>query len=182
MGLYDLVKKPGSPNNMRAIWLEEKFYISTLGWTEKKRALDIACADGVFAQILARYVGEVDAVDINLIIRDECQQKNINYIQSDIFKYKPKNNRRYDLIFCGELCEHLPFGKPEELMKLILKWLKKDGYLILTVPNFLIKSGGHLRTYSEKTMLDLVKDFEVIDTAYIPVENPLFHCCVCRKK
>jgi len=182
--LYDLVHKEGSANNVRAQWVKEQFRKHTKGKKSVIRVLDIASGDGTFSKIfvIAGRIVQVDAVDLNPKYRKETRSNGIDYFQCDIFEYDKRKDRfKYDVIFCGEFCEHLPAGKPEELMKLIQKWLKKSGVLILTVPNFLIKSGGHLRVYDEKSMLELVKDFKVIETAGLPEERVLFHCCVCGK-
>jgi 2-polyprenyl-3-methyl-5-hydroxy-6-metoxy-1,4-benzoquinol methylase len=184
--LYELVHRRDTSNYQRARWVLEKYREYT-SMQRLFKVFDIACGDGTFAAMFAikNKSAIVTAIDINLNIDPRNMVSGIKYYQSDIFEWDKifDNRYRYDIIFCGELCEHLPDGKPEELMTAIRgRWLCKNGIFILTVPNFLIKSGGHKRIYDEKSMLELVKNFKVLETAALPKDDVKFHCCICKNE
>ena len=82
------------------------------------------------------------------------QNHNINAL-----KFKPK--KKYDLIICFEMLEHL--HKDLKLLKLINSWLKDDGVLLISVPhneklwNIRDEQAGHLRRYSKDEIKDKLK-------------------------
>jgi len=82
-----------------------------------------------------------------------------------------------------EICEHVE--KPRRLVELAASMLAPSGRLVVTVPTFLIPSGGHLRAYGRDSMLELVEGLEVLETVLFRHHRsgePRIHGCVCRRK
>ena len=145
------------------------------GW----HVLDIGCGDGTFAKGFADRKCFVDAVDKKIRINEICLHKNINYIEEDIFSFM--SDRNYDLIYAGEICEHL--DKPEDLInRCSYYFVDHNVKLIVTVPNFMIKSGGHKRTYSEKSLRYLLRRLRILQVKEIPSDDVKFYCAICIKK
>jgi len=99
--------------------------------------LDLACGMGVipreFAKITdAKIIGcDFSDVFIELNKKDgfECKKVDLN----DFSKAYPYDDKIADVIFCGEIIEHV--FNPDFLISEVRRILKPCGYLILTTPN-----------------------------------------------
>ncbi|MDI6882395.1 MAG: class I SAM-dependent methyltransferase [Methanothermobacter sp.] len=132
-----------------------------------KRALDLGCGYGYYTVDLLQRGYEVDAVDISehsIQMTQKEVEKMENHQRVKIhninaLKFKPK--KKYDLIICFEMLEHL--HKDLKLLKLINSWLKDDGVLLISVPhneklwNIRDEQAGHLRRYSKDEIKDKLK-------------------------
>jgi len=89
---------------------------------QQKKILDIGC-------------GRKPRGNINIDKRD-LSNKVENFIQMDIEKEPlPFENETIDIIYCYDTLEHLIY--PEELMKEMVRVLKKEGKVFIRVPNVL---------------------------------------------
>lgn len=74
-------------------------------------------------------------------------------------KFKPE--KKYNLIVCFEMLEHL--HEDLKLLKLINSWMKNDGFLLISVPhneklwNIRDEQAGHLRRYSKDEIKNKLK-------------------------
>ena len=81
------------------------------------------------------YAVEIDEKAIKI-----CKKRGINNIFHKFFNKKFKTDIKFDIILCLEVLEHQT--KPKEFLKKCFSLLKKDGLLIISVPNkdrFLLK-------------------------------------------
>jgi len=77
--------------------------------------IDISLKEVVIAQRIAKIFGRA-----------------ISYEVADVLKYKPE--RKFDIVLCSEVIEHI--SAPEEEVIAVLKsFVVKDGFIVITVPN-----------------------------------------------
>jgi ubiquinone biosynthesis O-methyltransferase len=139
-----------------------------------KAILDVGCGAGTISLYLANKEANIIGVDISRKAIDSCKKsakalklKNkTQFICNTIEKVKFR--RKFDLIICSEIIEHIPNDKA--FLKRIHKLLENNGLLILSTPSInapLYKIGlaqnfdkrvGHIRRYSKKQISDLVKN------------------------
>ncbi len=79
------------------------------------KILELACGTGWWTAYLAKYTDHLTAVDASpemlAINRQRVQGSKVEYIQADVFNWKPKG--RYDVVFFGFWLSHVPPEKFE---------------------------------------------------------------------
>ena len=138
-----------------------------------KTILDIGCGAGTISLYLANQGANIIGIDISRKAIDSCKKSakalklkdRTQFICNTIEQIKFR--RKFDLIICSEIIEHIPNDKA--FLKRVYKLLKNNGLLILSTPSInapLYKIGlaqnfdkrvGHIRRYSKKQISDLVK-------------------------
>jgi SAM-dependent methyltransferase len=109
-------------------------YMSLVG---KSRAdiLDVGCAQGTLALLLAEQGHNVTAVDIRASFLDYAHTRyahgHIRYIAANIMTDIIPG--RYDIIFANQIIEHLVY--PDVLVTQLKRILKPGGRLIISTPN-----------------------------------------------
>ncbi len=97
--------------------------------------LDVGCAQGTLALMLAERGHRVTAVDIRREFLRYAQsrytQGAIEFVQANILEGGVTG--QYDLVFANQLVEHLVY--PEHLLEAIQKRLKPGGRVVMTTPN-----------------------------------------------
>ncbi len=74
---------------------------------------------------------ECTGIDINKEVLEKLRQMGYNVVYADAQDFDL--NKKYDVIVCGEVMEHLP--NLDGFFKSVKKHLKDDGIFVLTVPN-----------------------------------------------
>jgi len=116
---------------------------------------------------------KITGIELNFNLAKKAKHIYSHVIVGDIEQINIK--KRYDLINCGDIIEHL--YNPWEIMQNIYRWLTPKGYLIGSVPNIsywstvkdllngkfeYIPAGllcvGHIRFFTEQGIIDLLKD------------------------
>jgi len=92
---------------------------------EKGKALDVGCRDGYWSEKLINKGYEVESIDV--VPRYSTAKK------IDVNEGFPYGNESFDLIWCSEVLEHLK--EPEKVIIEMCQLLKKNGRIIITVPN-----------------------------------------------
>lgn len=112
-----------------------EIYLGLAGKSAPLDILDIGCAQGTLALLLAERGHRVCAVDIRQHFLDYAASRYEhgavqfvcgNALEMDIFE-------RFDLIFANQIVEHLIH--PLEFTKRLAGWLKPGGRLVVTTPN-----------------------------------------------
>ena len=140
--------------------------ILNINFKKKINILDFGAGSGVNLNMLIRH-GRVDIYEKNKFARSIIKKNKKIYKVYNSFNFKKKN---YDLILLADVIEHIK--KPKTLLKCLKKYLKKDGYILITVPayQFLYSKKdtvlGHYRRYNKKSLLNELKGFKIKKISY----------------
>lgn len=112
---------------------------------KNKKILEIGCGTGNFAFKVAKLGGKILAVDYSdeaiKIAKKKYVHSNLEYQHLDVIK---KFSGTFDVIVMVGTLEHM--DNPYEILKICKKHLKKNGKIIVTVPNWLNPRGYILLT------------------------------------
>jgi ubiquinone/menaquinone biosynthesis C-methylase UbiE len=101
-----------------------------------KKILDIGCAQGNIATLLAENGFGAVALDLNQSFLNYAKKKrefgDISYVCASALNM-PFENEKFDAVIIGELVEHVAY--PEKLLKEAKRVLKPGGLMIITTPN-----------------------------------------------
>ena len=128
--------KKGLINKIYHIVRKYQFYNKSLlikrySRTGGKKILDIGCGTGDFLSYMQNKKWEIDGIEKNEGARKIAIRKNNIKINSDLLSLKEKN--KYDVVTMWHVLEHVYY--PQTYIKKIYKILKKDGVIIIAVPN-----------------------------------------------
>lgn len=142
---------------------------------KRSKILDVGCASGIVG-LIRKSSDNVFGIerDEELIKIAENNCEKVYQIDLNNFKKEDIHETDFDFIFCMDVLEHVI--DPEALLKELSGLLKKDGYIVISLPNIaqiqfrlkllfgnfdytekgvLDKTHFHLYTY--KTAVDLIK-------------------------
>ena len=140
--------------------------ILNINFKKKINILDFGAGSGVNLDMLIKY-GKVDIHEKNKFARSIIKKNKKIYKVYNSLNFKKKN---YDLILLADVIEHIK--KPKTLLKSLKKYLKKDGYILITVPayQFLYSKKdrvlGHYRRYNKKSLRKELYDFKIKKISY----------------
>jgi 2-polyprenyl-3-methyl-5-hydroxy-6-metoxy-1,4-benzoquinol methylase len=101
-----------------------------------KKVLDVGCAQGTLALLLAERGHDVVALDLRPGFLEYAQSRythgQIRFVAGDALQYKL--DERFDLIFATQIIEHLVY--PEQLIMTLKGLLNTRGKLVVTTPNW----------------------------------------------
>lgn len=144
--------------------------------TENNRVLDLGCASGYFAKELLKKNCRVWGIDADEQVVKEAKKYCIDakVIDFDDIDTLPFKKSFFDYILLLDILEHL--RNPDKLLKLLRKYLKRDGKIIISVPNVAfisirlallrgkfdyrkigIMDETHLHFYTKKSLIDLIR-------------------------
>jgi len=128
--------KKGLINKIYHIVRKYQFYnksqlIEKYRRTGGKKILDIGCGTGDFLNYMQNKKWEIDGIEKNEGARKIAIKKNNIKINSDLLSLKEKD--KYDVVTMWHVLEHIYY--PQSYIKKIYKILKKDGVIIIAVPN-----------------------------------------------
>jgi 2-polyprenyl-3-methyl-5-hydroxy-6-metoxy-1,4-benzoquinol methylase len=101
-----------------------------------KEVLDLGCASGYFARVLARRDCRVVGVDINEAAVEKAREPCSDAIVADLDAVPLTSlvgEQRFDVVVFGDVLEHLM--NPARLLEEARDVLKHDGYLVASFPN-----------------------------------------------
>jgi len=111
---------------------------------KKKHVLDIGCGGGLISESLAKTNAQVTGIDENIYnIKQAKEHAKINslkitYKNQSLDSFFKKNKKKFDLILCLEVLEHV--DNVEKTIEKISKLMNPDGTLILSTINRNLKS------------------------------------------
>ena len=110
----------------------------------KKNVLDIGCGGGLISESLAKKKAKVTGLDENICSIKQAKKHakisslKITYINQSIDSFFKKNKKKFDLILCLEVLEHVDNVK--KTLDKITKLLNPGAILILSTINRNLKS------------------------------------------
>jgi methionine biosynthesis protein MetW len=118
--------------------LEPRFYkvLEVFDELKGELLLDIGCGDGTFTALLkeSSKVKEAFGIEIASGAISAIEKKGIKACQLDIDQNPfPFADKYFDLIYCGEVIEHL--FNPDHLLREIYRVLKLEGTCVISTPN-----------------------------------------------
>jgi len=147
--------------------------------------LEIGCFPGRFLYHFGKLGYELNGIDQTKYLKDMVDWFKINKFKIGIFEkediYKIEKNKKYDIVFSSGFIEH--FTNFEEIIKIHINLVNKNGYIFITTPNFsgLIQNKLHkwldndnlekhcvpsMNPESWKRIL-VEENFDIIDYGYI---------------
>ena len=155
------------------------------------KILQLGCSAGLLAErvrALGHHVTGVDALEIPGV-----RARTDDFHRADLAQGIPHDvGTGYDMVIARDVLEHLP--RPDETLREILRVLRPDGRLLLSVPNFEhwyprarvmlglfgydrrgILDQTHLRFFTRASLRKLVRScgFDILEEAYtgLPIET-----------
>ena len=110
----------------------------------KKNVLDIGCGGGLISESLAKKKAKVTGIDENICSIKQAKEHakisslKIKYINQSLDSFFNKNKKKFDLILCLEVLEHVDNVK--KTLDKITKLLNPGAILILSTINRNLKS------------------------------------------
>lgn len=119
-------------------------YIKNHCELQNTEVLDIGCGAGLISEALAEQKAIVTAVDANAdviqIAKDHAELSNlkINYLCNSIEEFAAATPKKFPVIICMELLEHV--DDPKQFLQILTTLLADDGKLFLSTVNRNLKS------------------------------------------
>jgi len=111
---------------------------------KKKDVLDIGCGGGLISELLAKKNANVTGIDENIYNIKQAREHvkmssiKIDYKNQSLDTFYKKNKKKYDLILCLEVLEHV--NDVKKTLDKISELMKPGGTLILSTINRNLKS------------------------------------------
>jgi SAM-dependent methyltransferase len=166
--------------------------LARLGEGRGRRVLDVGAADGLLAERLTAQGWRATAVERDSERALRAQSRCAEVIVADLDRGLPDLAGRYDAVVCGDVLEHL--SDPLPVLRGIGRHLVPGAAVLVSVPNVAhltvrlsllvgrwnyadrgILDRTHLRHFTRRTFLDLLREADLVVTelAVTPVPLPL---------
>jgi 2-polyprenyl-3-methyl-5-hydroxy-6-metoxy-1,4-benzoquinol methylase len=131
------------PTINRHIWNQYHnqldLYLGLAGFADAegpKKILDVGCAQGTLALLLAERGHDVVALDLRPGFLEYAQTRytdgRIRFVAGNVLECEL--DERFDLVFANQIIEHLVY--PEQLIRTLKGLLSSRGKLVVTTPNW----------------------------------------------
>lgn len=167
---------------------------------EHRVILDMGCGEGIGLEKLKKQFPEkiIFGIDLEKENVEICGRYSLDVIRSNVY-HLPLDGESIDVCICIDMLEHLK--KPQEGIKELKRVLKKDGLLIMTIPNdrnfFIARilmlmfkeafyEAGHEKKWTPSGLNDLLvgEGFRIHDRRNLPFilwQTSLHHLIVAQK-
>jgi 2-polyprenyl-3-methyl-5-hydroxy-6-metoxy-1,4-benzoquinol methylase len=129
-------------NPLRNI-LYRPFESKLLAEMPKGKLLDLGCGSGFMLKLTKELGWDVTGLEIDPLAVSAARGKGLNVIEGD-YRNLAHFFNVYDCIICSHVLEHV--HQPQMLLELLLKALKPQGVLFLSLPN----ANSHVRAQFEE--------------------------------
>lgn len=109
--------------------------LDLVGKKPGQRVLDVGCASGRLGNEVKKFGNYVVGVEISPVAAEEARKVLAQVFAFDIEKPWPDIGGQFDLVILPEILEHV--FDPLDILLEANKFLKPDGSLIITTPNFM---------------------------------------------
>lgn len=125
------------------LFIKQPFELESLVKLEKGRLIDVGCGSGHMLKLAQQLGWDVTGIEIDPKAVAAARAQGLNVVQGD-YRQLTSYREGFDCIICSHVLEHV--HDPLELLELLENKLKKNGLLLLSVPN----ATSHMRTYFGK--------------------------------
>jgi len=170
--------------------------LSTSLVPRNSQVLELGCSTGYLGEFLEKSLGcKVTGVEIDKKFAQVANGRITKVIVGDLennkIQIKILQEPKFDVIFASAILEHLK--QPEKVLKNLMKSLKKDGIIIITLPNVAywrtrlellmgrfnytesgILDKGHLRFFTVKSAIQFIESDCNLKIDKLDFEFPLF--------
>ena len=127
--------------------------------------LDVGSGPGVLASEIAKVAYATMCLDLSETAIGYCKEKGLDAVQWDMVNDPVPTNLhgRYDCVVCTEVLEHL--DSPEAAIKKLYSFLKKEGMIMISVPDDRLppeEEPEHVRTFTAAKLAKLMLPFEEV--------------------
>jgi 2-polyprenyl-3-methyl-5-hydroxy-6-metoxy-1,4-benzoquinol methylase len=112
--------------------ISEPYGIPTLKLGSKGRIVDVGCGSGLVLSIAKEYGWDVLGLEFDEAAAKAANKKNIPVLLGG-YEGLNEYSASFDIIYCSHVLEHV--YRPKEMLLIFKKALKKDGKLLLCLPN-----------------------------------------------
>lgn len=167
-------------------------YLGLADRYDARTVLDVGCAQGTLALLLAERGKRVTAVDIRPAFLDYARSRwekgEVSFIAANLMDGPDLGT--FDLVFANQIIEHLVY--PAEFLRTLARYVKPGGVLIVSTPNhdyfrstlpaftelgdpkqhehrqFTAGGEGHFFAYTEEELRDAARtaELEVVEAVY----------------
>lgn len=172
--------------------IEYDFVVSNINAVgSKQKVLDVGCYGSPLPIELANKGHEVYGIDVG----DYLNPQSFNFIKGDIERM-PFHDNFFDVVTAVSTIEHIGlgyYGEPitsrgdKNAMKEIMRVLKPDGKLLVTIPSgidtiaYLKGRIPAARVYSPESLVELLAGFKILEMSYIVKSNGIWHSASINK-
>lgn len=123
--------------------------------------LDVGCGQGwVLSLLQERGYKNLSGIDTDIILMENLKSRNVNVQSGNIYS-KDLFHEEYDVVILKMVMEHLE--DPAEAVENVKGWLKKDGVLIIEVPDCsLYDRAAFFRGYFQSVNMEHINNFSII--------------------
>lgn len=121
-------------------WLYNRASVAVMPLLQKKgnkTFLDIGCGEGFVMEIMSRLGYKVTGIDFSVTPIKKFHPHLSNHVlqgsYEEVMEELEKGRKKFDVIFCGNIIEHL--AEPEEFLKMVSSLLTSFGKICLVAPN-----------------------------------------------
>lgn len=114
-------------------------YINNITNLKGKNVVDIGCGGGILSESMSASGAHVTGIDMGegplTIAKLHLHESglDVNYIQTTAEKFAQKHPKKFDVVTCMELLEHVP--DPQSTIKACAELVKPDGYVFFSTIN-----------------------------------------------
>jgi 2-polyprenyl-3-methyl-5-hydroxy-6-metoxy-1,4-benzoquinol methylase len=149
---------------------KQEYYFAKKYINKNNSVLEVGCGNGSFYKLIKSkiYIG----LELNKNIINKIKSNNINIRNETIEKYNEKNKNKFDIVCCFQVLEHINIHKIDQFLSSLVKKIKNNGYLIISVPsndsfismirnNILNMPPHHFTHWKEKTLIKIAKNYDL---------------------
>lgn len=137
--------------------------------------LDYGCGTGGIIDILKKNYINVYGTDFSEVALNFCRKRNFDNIFSLESIFQKEFHNYFDLITILDVIEHI--ANDTEILEKLKLLLKKDGYILITVPAYQFLFGPydiltqHKRRYIKKSLIKIVKkaEYDIVKISYFNI-------------
>lgn len=111
------------------------FYLRLVQRYGGGRILDVGCAQGTLAMLLAERGNSVVGVDIRPAFleyaRSRYEHGDVTFVAANLMDAPDLGE--FDIVFANQIIEHLVY--PVDFLRTLQKYVRRDGLLVVTTPN-----------------------------------------------